>query len=136
MTWEWQVWRSFGDIRETFEEKGWKTGFNGRNDDGVKPLLAEAGDRYCISFFKRDPGTGESWFELRDKVRGRMVFVQGTHNIPTPERAAELLANHGGPLYKVTAPEDRSMYGLPLAPVATVAEAARRHERKNPERRT
>jgi hypothetical protein len=62
--------------------------------------------------------------------------VQGTHNILMPERAAELLANHGGPLYKITAPDDRSMYDLPVAPVAMAAEAGRRHERKNPKRRT
>jgi hypothetical protein len=81
VTWEWQAWRSFGDIRETFEEKGWKCGFNGRNEDGVMPLLAEAGDRYCISFFKRDPGTRESWFELRDKVRRRYgVCAVHTHH--------------------------------------------------------
>ena len=116
MTWEWQVWRSFDDIKETFEKKGWGTRFVGRDDNGVMPLVAESGDR-CISFFKRDSGTGESWFELRDKARRRMVFVHGTHNIPTPEQAAELLENHGGPLYKIAAPGDRPMYGLPIAPV-------------------
>jgi hypothetical protein len=55
VTWEWQAWRSFGDIRETFKEKGWKCRFNGRNEDGVMPLLAEAGDRYCISFLRGTP---------------------------------------------------------------------------------
>ena len=81
------------------------------------PLLVEAGDRYCILFFKRDPGTGESWFELRDKVRRKMVFVHGTQNIPTPARAAQLLADHGGPLYEIANPDDRPMYGLPVAPM-------------------
>jgi hypothetical protein len=113
--WEWEVWRSFGDIRETFEEKGWNSGFAER-DEGVKPLMAESGDQYCIVFFKWDAATGECWFELRDKLRGRMVFVHGTHNIPTPEKAAQLLANHGGPLYEIAAPGDRPMYGLPVAP--------------------
>jgi hypothetical protein len=116
VAWEWQVWRCFDDIRETFEEKGWGPSFAGRNDNGVMPLLAESGD-HCIAFFKRDTGTSECWFELRDKVRRRMVFVHGTHNIPTPEQAARLLANHGGPLYEIADP-DRSMYGLPVAPVA------------------
>ncbi len=117
VAWEWQVWRCFSDIREIFEEKGWKpSGPPGRNGNEAMPLLAESGD-HCIAFFKRDLGTGECWFELRDKARSRMVFVQGTHNIPTPERAAWLLANHGGPLYEITAPGDRPMYGLPIAPV-------------------
>ena len=136
MTWEWEVWRSFSDIREILENKGWDIGSNGRHDEGVMPLLAEAGDQYCISFFKRDHGTGECWFELRDNVRRRMLFVHGTQNIPTPERAVELLADHGGPLYKIYAPDDRSMYGLPVVPIITVAEADSQHELKDPERRT
>ncbi|MDP8953115.1 MAG: hypothetical protein M3N18_12945 [Actinomycetota bacterium] len=117
VAWEWQAWRTFDDIRETFERKGWNPGFVGRNDNGVMPLLAERDDQYCIAFFKRDSGTGECWFELRDKIRGRRVFVHGTHNIPTPQRAVELLENHGGPLYEIAAPDDHSMYGLPVAPV-------------------
>ncbi len=117
VVWEWQVWRAFDDIRETFERKGWTSaGFIGRNGDGVMPLSAGSGE-HSISFFKRDSGTGECWFELRDKARRRMVFVHGTHNIPTPQRAVELLKNHGGPLYEITAPDDHSMYGLPVPPL-------------------
>ena len=123
MVWEWQVWRSFDDIREIFEEKGWESGFVGRDGNGaMPPLLAESGD-YCIAFFKRDSATGQCWFELRDKTRSKMVFVQGTHNIPTPKWAEELLANHGGPLYEITAPDNRSRYGLPIAPVLPSSEA-------------
>ncbi len=122
VTWEWQVWRTFGDIRETFEEKGWGSGFTRRDDNGTMPLLAESGD-YCIAFFKRDPGTGECWFELRDKARRRRVFVHSAHSIQTPKRAVELLANHGGPLYEITHPDNCLMYGLPVAPAAKVAEA-------------
>jgi hypothetical protein len=123
VAWEWQVWRSFDDIRETFEEKGWGSGFVEHNGNGaMPPLLAASGD-YCVSFFKRDPGTGECWFELRDKVGSRRVFVQGTHNIPTPERAAELVASYGGPVYEITAPGDRPMYGLPVVPVIHTVEA-------------
>lgn len=115
MAWEWQTWRSFDDIRETFEEKGWGSDFTGLGNSGaMPPLLAESGD-YCVAFFRQDPGTGESWFQLRDKARSRMLFVLGTHNIPTPELAAELLADHGGPLYDVSEP-GRSIYGLPVAP--------------------
>ena len=115
--WEWQVWRSFDDIRESFEVKGWESTFVERNDHGaMPPLLAASGD-CCVAFFKRDPGTGECWFELRDTVRRRMLFVHGTHNIPTPERAAELLTNHGGPLYEITDPDGCCTYGLPVAPV-------------------
>ena len=121
MVWEWQVWRSFDDARETFEEKGWECGFVGRNDNEVMPLLAESGD-YCITFFKRDSYTGECWFELRDKVQRRIVLVQGVRNIPTPERAAKLLADHGGSS-EITAPRDRPLYDLPMVPVVPVAEA-------------
>ncbi len=117
MAWEWQVWRSFDDIRETFEEKGWGSGFVGREGNGaMPPLLAECGD-HCVAFFKRDPSTGECWFQLRDRLRRRMVFVHGTHNIPTPQGAAELLANHGGPLHEVSATAERPIYGLPVAPM-------------------
>jgi hypothetical protein len=115
------VWRSFDDARETFEEKGWECGFVGRNDNEVMPLLAESGD-YCITFFKRDSYTGECWFELRDKVQRRIVLVQGVRNIPTPERAAKLLADHGGSS-EITAPRDRPLYDLPMVPVVPVAEA-------------
>ena len=118
MAWEWQAWRCFGDIRETFEEKGWGSGFLGREDNGVVPLLAESGD-HCITFFKTDPCTNESWFELRDQVRRRRVFVHGAENIPSPKRAAELLASHGGPLYEISAPDDHPMHGLPVAPVGS-----------------
>ncbi len=119
MAWEWQVWRSFDDIKETFEEKGWRSGSNGRNDNDAMPLLAESGDN-CIAFFKRDTGTGECWFELRDKIQRRRVFVHGTENIPTPERAVKLLANHGGPLYEIADPSHHPMYGLPVAPVVEI----------------
>ena len=76
----------------------------------------ESGD-YSISFFKRSSYTGECWFELRDKARRRMVLVHGEQNIPTPERAVRLLADHGSPS-EVTAPYERPIYSLPLAPVA------------------
>ena len=120
--WEWQVWRCISDSREVFEEKGWKSGSSGWDGNEAMLILAECGG-YCIAFFKKDTGTGECWFELRDTVRSRMVFVHGTHNIPTPDRAAEMLTNHGGPLYQIANPGDCSMYGLPVAPVVPVAEA-------------
>ena len=120
MVWEWQVWRCFDDIRETFEEKGWETGFVRRNDNEVMPLLAASGD-HCITFFKRDSYTGECWFELRDKVRRRVVFVQGVRNIPTPQQAVKLLADYGGPS-EITAPCDLPLYSLPVVPVVPAAE--------------
>ena len=76
----------------------------------------ESGD-YSISFFKRSSYTGECWFKLRDKARRRMVLVHGEQNIPTPERAVRLLADHDNPS-EVTAPHERPIYSLPLAPVA------------------
>ena len=121
MVWEWQMWRCFEDAREIFEEKGWESGFAERNDNEVMPLLAESGD-YCIAFFKNNPHTGENWFELRDKVRRRVVFVQGVRNIPTPERAVTLLANYGAPS-EIIAPHNRPLYSLPVAPVVPVREA-------------
>ncbi len=120
MTWEWQVWRCFGNIRETFEEKGWESRFGERNDNEATPLLAESDDCWVI-FFERDPGTGECWFELRDKIRRSVVFVRGTQNIPTPEQAAKLLAHHGVPSYEITAPRNRPLYSLPVVPVIEAA---------------
>jgi hypothetical protein len=55
--WDWQVWRCFDNIRETFEEKGWEYRFAAGDDNETLPLLAESGD-HCIVFFERDPGTG------------------------------------------------------------------------------
>ena len=122
MAWEWQVWRCFDEVRDTFEEKGWNYRLDGRDDNEVVPLLAEAGD-YCVVFFERDPGTGECWFELRDRTSHRMVILQGTHNIPTPERAADLLGDCRTP----PSEEEESrgaLYRLPVAPVAHAVEGA------------
>lgn len=116
MVWEWQVWRCFDNVRETFEEKDWTSGVVGYEDNGARPVIAEHDD-YCISFFERSPYTGECWFELRDKPRRRMVLVHGEQNIPTPERAAQLLAGHGS-RSEISAPHERPIYSLPLAPVA------------------
>ncbi len=124
MAWEWQVWRCFDNIRETFEVKGWEYRFDGRDDKGVVLLLAESGDQ-CMVFFGSGPDTGECWFELRDKTHHRMLFVQGTRNIPTPERAAKLLDGYGTFLVlgEVRAPHELLLYSLPVAPVGPVAEA-------------
>lgn len=121
MVWEWLTWRCFGDAREILEEKGWEYRAVG-HDDGVVPLLAESGD-HCILFFERNPLTGECWFELRDKARCRVVFVQGERNVPTPQRAAELLADYGAPLGEIRAPRELPLYSLPVAPVVPVTKA-------------
>jgi len=54
-------------VRETFEEKGWEYGLDGRFDNEALPLLAESGDLRVV-FYARDPGTGECWFELRGEA--------------------------------------------------------------------
>jgi hypothetical protein len=112
----WQEWGCFEDIRETLQEKGWTYVFAEHNDAGRMPLLAESAE-CCISFFERDPGIGECWFELRDRVVRRVVFVRGAQNIPTPERAKVLLEHHGVPSYEVIAPHRRPLYSLPVVPV-------------------
>jgi hypothetical protein len=117
VAWEWQAWRCFDHIGETFEEKGWECEFAGRGDNGMMPPLLAESNRHCISFFERDSGTNECWFELRDKSRGRVVFVRGAQNIPAPEKAAELLADYGWPLDGVRTPRSLPLYSLPLAPV-------------------
>ena len=114
------MWRCFVDIREPLEEKGWTYVFAEHNDAETMPLLAESGG-YCISFFARDPGIGECWFELRDRVRRRVVFVRDAQNIPTPERATVLLAHHGVPSHEVIAPHKRPLYSLPAVPVLVEA---------------
>src|SRR5919112_4009842 len=90
VVWEWQAWRCFDHIEETFEEKGWKTGAfgRGRHDNEVMPLLAES-NGHCIAFFERDPGTNECWFELRDKAGHRVLYMRGANNIPAPAEATE-----------------------------------------------
>ncbi len=120
VVWEWQAWRCFDHIEETFEEKGWKTGVLGRHDNEVVPLLAES-TGHCIAFFERDPGTNECWFELRDKTRHKVVYVRGAHNIPAPEDAAGLLEDYGWPLNETEATRNLPLYSLPVAPMAAEA---------------
>jgi hypothetical protein len=114
--WEWQVWRGFDSIRETFEERGWEYRLSGGDGNEALPLLAESGD-YYVAFFERDSGTGVCWFELRDKARRRMMLIREMENIPTPARAAELLADHGIPLDTVGSPQGLPLYHLPVAPL-------------------
>lgn len=110
--WDWQAWRCFDEVRETFEEKGWEPWMPERRDNEVVPLLAES-DEHRIAFFARDPKTGECMFELRDKQRPIAVFVRGTENIPTPEEARSLLKDRGATLSRSSSPDDRVLYELP-----------------------
>jgi len=121
VAWEWQVRRCFDDVRETIEDKGWKYVFVEHDNDGAMPLLAES-NNLCIAFFERGPGTGECWFEVRDKVRRRVMFVRDAQNIPTPERAAKLLEHHGVSSYEMSAPHKRPLYSLPVMPVLVEVE--------------
>ena len=114
--WEWQVWRCFDSIRETFEERGWEYRLSGGDGNEALPLLAESGD-YYVAFFERDSGTGVCWFELRYNARRRMMLIREMENIPTPARAAQLLADHGVPLDTVGSPRGLPLYHLPLAPL-------------------
>ncbi|CAN5888968.1 hypothetical protein BH23ACT11_BH23ACT11_16210 [soil metagenome] len=85
MAWEWRLLRCFDDFSETFEEKGWETGPR----YGEIPALVAWNDEYCIVFDSWDSVTGECWFELRDRDRRLTKLV---NEIPTPDRAAELLS--------------------------------------------
>lgn len=121
MTWEWQAWRCFDNIREAFEERGWDYKLPGLDATEAVPLLAESGD-LRILFFERDPFTSECWFEVRDgDTPGRVVFVRGEESIPTPEGAAYLLAEYGAPLGEMRSPRELPLHGLPVAPATSVA---------------
>ena len=117
MVWDWQAWRCFDEVRETFEEKGWEPWLPERRDNEVVPLLAESGE-HRIAFFARDSRSGECMFELRDKRRPVAVFVRGTDNIPTPEGASGLLDDRGDVMSRSSSPDDRVLYELPAAPSA------------------
>ncbi len=91
MAWEWQVWRCFDEIRETFALKGWEPCLPERPDNEVAPLAAESGGAF-VAFLGMEPGTGQCFFELRDRFRPLVVVLRGTHNVPTPRGAARLLA--------------------------------------------
>ena len=107
MAWEWQVWRCFDEIRETFALMGWEPCLPERLDNEVAPLAAESGDAF-VAFLWRHPVTGECLFELRDRLRPSAgVIVRGTHNVPTPRAAAWLLAERGGALGEGASPYDR-----------------------------
>jgi hypothetical protein len=116
VTWEWQAWRCFDHITEALEDKGWESGFAGGNGNGMMPPLLAESHGHGIAFFERDSGTGECWFELRDKARNRVVFVRGTQNIPVPEEAARMLADYGWPLDGVSSARALPLYSLPVAP--------------------
>ena len=117
MVWDWQAWRCFDEVRETFEEKGWEPWLPERRDNEVVPLLAES-EEHRIAFFARVPESGECIFELRDKRRPIAVFVRGTDNIPTPEGASDLLGDRGDVMSRSSSPDDRVLYELPAVPSA------------------
>lgn len=86
MVWEWRLRRCFEDFVEVFEERGWEPCFRRAE---IPPLVAHGGD-CCILFDGWDERTGECRFELRDGSRRSAVLVW---DVPTPERAAALLAD-------------------------------------------
>lgn len=96
MVWEWRLRRCFEDFAEVFEIRGWELGFRRAE---LPPLLAYSGD-YCILFSSWNDVTGECWFELRDRDRQSVVFVD---DVPNPVRAAELLSEHGAPRERAAA---------------------------------
>lgn len=114
--WDWQAWRCFDEVRETFEDKGWDPWLPERLDNEVVPLLAESNE-HRIAFFARDSESGECMFELRDRRRPVAVFVRGTDNIPTPERASSLLDERGAAMSRSSSPDDRVLYELPKTAV-------------------
>ena len=78
-------------------------------------------------FFDRDPGAGESWFEVRDKTQRTIVFVRGIPYITTPERAVELLTSYATSLGELRAPSELPLYNLlPMVPVMPVADTVKR----------
>ena len=83
MVWEWRLLRCFDDFPETFEEKGWESGY------GEMPALVAWSGDYCILFDSWDSMTGECRFELRDRDRRQTALV---NEIPTTDQAPELLA--------------------------------------------
>lgn len=115
--WDWQAWRCFDEVRETFEEKGWEPWLPEQSGNEVVPLLAESGE-HRIAFFARDPRSGECVFELRDKRRPVAVFVRGTDNIPTPEGATSLLDERRAAMSRSSSPVDRALYEVPAVPSA------------------
>ena len=117
MVWDWQAWRCFDEVRETFEEEGWEPWLPERRDNEVVPLLAES-EEHRIAFFARVPESGECIFELRDKRRPIAVLVRGTDNIPTPEGASDLLGDRGDVMSRSSSPDDRVLYELPAVPSA------------------
>ncbi len=117
MAWEWQVWRCFDEIRETFASKGWEPGFPERADNEVVPLAAASEDSF-VALLRMDFRTGECWFELRDKLRPLAVILRGTQNVPTPQGAARLLAERAAALKEASSPHDRPLY----EPVAAEAD--------------
>lgn len=109
MAWEWQAWRRLDGIRETFEAKGWKPTFPDRPDNEVAPLAAESGGAF-VALVKMEPGTGECLFELRDGTRPPAVILNGPQNVPTPQGAARLLAEHAARLARASSHHDRPLY--------------------------
>ena len=127
--WDWQAWRCLDEVRETFEERGWEPWNPERLDNEVVPLLAESGE-HRIAFYARDPKSGECIFELRDKRRPVAMFIRGTHNIPTPAGASDLLDDRGAAMSRSSSPDDRVLYELPTATVGgsgTATRPARMH---------
>lgn len=107
MIWQWQVWRCFDDVRETFATKGWRLPERACNE--VAPLAAESGGLFVV-FLGLDDAAGECWFELRNGTEPPAVLLRGLDNVPAPEVAAELIAERAAALKRASTPEDRPLY--------------------------
>ncbi len=119
MIWQWQAWRCFDDLRETFVTKGWRLP-RSADDEAVPPLAAEAGGLY-VTFLGLDTETGECWFELRAGGGPPAVILRGADNVPAPEAAADLLAERAAALGRASGPHDGPLYEPDAAPTAVRA---------------
>lgn len=94
---EWERMREMAEtMRQAFEATGWQAGEPISEEEAERlemVVRAEAG-RYTITAHRSVLVLDEPVLELCDRDRSLVAWVR---TVPTPERAAELLASYGVP---------------------------------------
>ncbi len=103
------------EIRQAFEAAGWEVGEPIGEEEAERlemVIRAEAG-RYAIIAPRSVIVLDEPVFELVDADSGTAIWVR---KIPTPQRAAELLARHGVPAEEANTIDPTTPPSPPMVP--------------------
>lgn len=102
-------------IRQDFKAAGWETGEPVKEEEAEQLEMAVRGEagRYVIVAHRSVMVLDRPRFELVDIASETVIWVRG---IPTPQRAAELLAEYGVPAAEADTSDPASAPFPPLVP--------------------